>query len=98
MPPHRVDLSSGFAALCQMGCTAGRHVSRAWFLQFGRDAAQHEPSIVISTRTTSARAVTAKGGTKVHAATIILHDSHWSRVRAPARKGVKAAPDSGIEA
>jgi hypothetical protein len=42
-----------------------------------------------------ARAVTAKGGTKVHAATIILHDRHRRRGRAPAREGVRERLDSG---
>jgi len=42
-----------------------------------------------------ARAVTAKGGTKVHAATIILHDRLRRRARAPAREGVRERLDSG---
>ena len=80
MPPHRVGLSSGFAALCQVGCTAGITTSALGSCRPGGALRSTNPPSS-SRHARRARAVTAKGGTKVHAATIILHDSHRRRVR-----------------
>jgi hypothetical protein len=93
-PPHRVGLCAGFAALCQGGCAAGITTAASGSCRPG-GALRSTNTPSSSRHARRARAVTAKDGTKVHAATIILHDRHRRRARAPPREGVRSARIAG---
>lgn len=93
-PPHRVGLCAGFAALCQGGCAAGITTAASGSCRPG-GALRSTNTPSSSRHVRRARAVTAKDGTKVHAATIILYDRHRRRARAPPREGVRSARIAG---